>query len=352
MAKPLFEKSELIGYRERSARIGEKYILSGNWNESWAEREALDRAIQIETVRRVKERVDEYLNALLMVIGNRGGVYIAFDRAFVNSDYSEYLKVLKRVDIPENRRILHTILKALTQIPKSWARSAFVRFLRGTGKQKKAKYYGAGSLGPQYGWTEREVTGVCEVIAGDTNPYAKVLMSYADVPKEIQNKDPDFEIVDHDVQFKATCVERDIEFLHRLCQILENRGLAEVPDIKERKKTKPHVPKIFKSGDIIRKGNLRDLPLPAYVRIPIERFKGESQDVTPDFLERVVLGLGNGGQYRYAQVRSGVAYQDRQYMDIDYKSHLYGATYIGPWKDRIEKGKELKINFRFRFLSR
>lgn len=341
MAKPLFTEAEIKEYRKKRAGL------------KWEETKAVDEAYQIETVRRVHERPDEYLNALLIHVEKRGAFYVDFYGAFLYSDHSEWTSIVKESDIPNNRRTLHTILKALTQIPKSWARSAFVRFLRGIGKQRGSKYYGAGSLGPQYGWTGREVTAICEVIAGDANPYAKVLMFYADVQEEIEEADPDYEVVEYGTNFKATRVERDVEFLNVLCGILEKRGLADTPTVQERKPTKPRTAKIFKSGDIIRKSNLRDLVLPAHVRVLIKkRVKGKKEEWVPDALEQVVLAIRTG-QYHSAFIvpdRLEIAFTPP--ASFYSRDNLLGATYVGPWKGKIQKVREFNHPFEFRYVGK
>lgn len=254
-------------------------------------------------------------------------------------------------DTPATRRALYTILRALTEIPKNWATSAFVRHLRGIGKQRGSKYHGAGTLGADYGWTEREVSGICGILTQADQRYCQVLMSYADVAKEIEETDPDYEIVDQvTAEYIATRAERDVEFLHRLCEMLEARGLAPVPEPAAKRPTKPRKVKQFKSGDLIRSRTLRDLPLPAHVRVVIEKQHDGSNQWLGATMDLVVAALQNGGSYDafVVDTKGTRAYRPNLGWDLESKEWLDGATYLGPWTGELDTKKTIKINFRYR----
>ena len=353
MAHPLFSKTELQKVKRQltaaSAEYDQKERGGMRWNEYWEQKKAIERAHLIVKASRVQERADEFLNALLIFVGSRGKLFISLDGAFIHSDAAETIEALDTCNTPQGRRELYTILRALTEIPKTWARSAFVRFLRGIGKQKGAEYHGAGMFGTAYGWQEKSITAICEILAGKDSEYAQMLMSYADVEEELRDADPDFEVVDYDASFKATRVERDIEFLNRLCQMLEERGLADVPKGKAQKPKKERRPKVFKSGDIVRKGSIRDLPLPAHIRVNIlKRAKG-SDEWLADQLDWVVVSLGSSGGFLCYRVgRDGTkAYRASRSYSIESKNWLIGATFIGPWEGELLK-KELQYKFYYR----
>ena len=318
MAKPLFTKTELVALKK-----------------------SLDAAST--------DYAQKFLNALLIFVGSRGELFISLDGAFVNSDAPKTIEVLDIHNNPQSRRELYTILRALTEIPKTWARSAFVPFLRGVGKQKGAEYHGAGMFGKDYGWKEKNITAICEILADKRSAYAQVLMSYADVEEEIRDADPDFEVVDYDASFKATRVERDIEFLNLLCETLEQRGLADVPKAQAQKPKKERVPKTFKSGDIIRKGTIRDLPLPAHVRVNVRKQSKGSDEWLNDQLDWVVVALNNyGGFLCYRVGRDGKkAYRASRSYSTESKDWLAGATFVGPWEGELVE-KELKYKFAYR----
>jgi len=350
MAVPLFTEQELAEHKDRCDAVWKEWRGGSNkrsWEECSAESEALRMAFRVETARRIEQRAEEFLNGLLVSVGSRGTKYVDFHKAFSESDTEEMKNLVLLYNTPESRRTLYTILRALTEVPTTWGRSAFMRFLRSTGKQKGKQYHGAGALGADYGWIEDEVRVFCYNVADAYSPYAKVLMSYADVEKEIREVDPDFEVADYTAKFAGTRAERNIPFIEKLCTLLEEQGLADVPIPKEKSPQKERVPKVFKTGDVIRRNTLRDLPLPAHVRIPIEKLDEGSGQWLPSHMEQVVTVLGKQGHYIGLPIANdGKAYEG--WYDWHGKDWLEGAIYLGPWNGEIMKGKELRIKFKFR----
>jgi len=353
MSQPLFSLDELTAHKQALAALDAKWRDGqgqGNFNKYWEQKQATERAHQVEQTRRAQARPEEYLDALLVLVGNCGGQYVEFDDAFAKSAEPKYRLAVQTANTPETRRDLFTILKALTEVPRSWATSAFLRFLRGTGKQKDSKYHGAGTFGIRYGWKEEEVKNICSVLTEGgwrQNPYCAAIMSYADVEEEIRD-DPDFEVVDRSAKFSATRADRDVSFLEKLCTILDGWGLGPVPTPADVKPKKDRKPKIFHSGDIIKKSNLRDLPLPAHVRIPIERLDEPTKQWVDATIEKVVTTLIDGG-YCYAVVQPGnkIAYPDSAYS-IGSKTDLIGATFLGEWQGDIAKKKTMRVTFHYR----
>lgn len=348
--------SPLFSEAETAKRVRELKKLSSkpdsvDWTDWWNQRQALERAQLAEKVRRAQARADDYLNGLLILVGNRGGHYLPFDEAFERSGSAELKKELAKCDTPANRRVLYTILRALTEVPKSWAMSAVTRFLRGTGAQKKAKYHGAGALGVRYGWKDREVGSIAAVIADGRNPYSLVLMSYADVAEENrQEAESEEELIPYGNTFAATRADRDVEFLNQLCGILETRGLADVPAPAAEKPKKERKVKVFKPGDVVRKNTLRDLPFPAHLRVTIEKQDPESKQFVSDTVEWVAFDI-KGPYSRCYRVKDGVAYPSNRYRSEEYKSHLIGAVYLGKWEGPINESKKLAYKFYYRLPS-
>ncbi|MFH1429941.1 MAG: hypothetical protein ABIG71_00280 [Candidatus Uhrbacteria bacterium] len=352
MAEPLFSKEEIEAYTARTKALQERQRAQEiSWEEYYKEGKAIDRAHLFEMAKRVQARSEEFLDALIIIVGSRGSKYVEFGAAFAQSDSKDVKEAVQLFDTPESRRALYTILRALTEVPKSWAKSAFIRFLRGTGKQKGAKYHGAGTFGVNYGWKEQQVEAICNVIADWDARYSQMLMQYADVAEEIREEDPDFEVVDSQATFAATRVERDVDFLNALCGILEQRGLCPVPKPADQKPKKERKPKTFKPGDIILKRTLRDLPLPAHVRIPIERHDKKTNQWLDSTMEQVVIQLYDGGYYLSALVDAKGENAYPEYgglLDQRSKDWLDGATFLGPWKGEINKTKRLKVSFHYR----
>jgi len=360
MGKPLFTKAELAAYQDRMAAIDELHGYHDrknkvfNYDKYAADREGCKQAHEIETIKRAQARPDDFLNALLVLIGNRGSTYVPFENAFEGNDDPQVIAEIKTHDTDENRRWLYTLLRGLSEIPKSWAMSAFTRFLRGTGKQAKAKYHGAGMFGVDYGWKAKEVDAFSNILAGShyATGYSTTLMTYADVDQEIHDQyaadeeNNDYTI-DYGTHFKAVRAERDVEFITALCDILEKRGLAPVPRPAAQKAKKVRKPKVFKSGDRIRSATVRDLPLPAHVRIDIERYDEESKQWIEAHIEHAVLRMGTQGYYEGAPVGNDKCYTKGYCMER--KDHLNGATYLGPWTgERVNK----RLDYKFRWRAR
>lgn len=323
-------------------------------NTPWSEIKKLYDARLIKQVQRAQEDPEKFVDALLVLVGSRGTEYFPIYDAY--SDHPELLEALTRFDTPEARRALYTLFRALTEIPKTWAKSAFIRFLRGTGKQKDSKYHGAGTFGVDYGWKAKEVENIAATLVSSYDShhgatYSSVLMSYRDMYGDIcdaANEADDYEVVDINARNYATHVDRDVEFLQTCCNILKERGLGPVPQAKAKKPKKARKVKTFESGDIIKKRHLRDLPLPAHIRIPIHRREGKgSWEDNNHTIELVVTGLDNSGHYYYAVVKPGTrnAYPDSRYKSWGYKDDLEGATYLGPWTGKIAKKKILELKF-------
>jgi hypothetical protein len=344
---PLFTNAEL---RKQAAALLDlaSRRTDQNWSSNYDEKRALEAANLAEKVKRAQARPEEFVDALIVLVGKRGSSYLAFDDAFGKSTTPTVKKVVKECNTPENRRALYTILRALTEVPKSWAMSAFTRFLRGTGKQKKSSYHGAGTFGVNYGWKEREIAPIINLIAGGRSPYSDALMSYKD-PKEdyyaAVDEAPDVELTEPG--WSATRVERDVEFLNVMCAILEKRGLAPVPTPAAEKPRKERKVKLFKAGDIIRKGTLRDLTCPAHVRVTIEKQDPTSKQFIRDTVEWVVLEI-RGPYAKAYRVKNGVAYPSDRYLSEEYKSSLIDAVYLGKWDGKVDTSRQVKYNFYYR----
>lgn len=373
MGKPLFTDEENAKYEAKKAEINKEYneirsrYMAGGaypqeeYNKNSEKSKALEEARKIQTVRRTQARPEEFVNGLLVLVGSRGQAYVEFDAALEQADSEEVKQLVKQYDTPEARRNLHTILKALTEIPKSWAMSAFIRFLRGTGKQKDAKYHGAGTFGPLYGWKENEVHSIVGEITGSRfysgyGSYSSTLMRYADVQDEIyearQNSEDGadgYEEVPYGTEFVAVRAERDVEFLNKLCEILKARGLGEIPTPAEKKAPKPRKVKQFEPGDVIKKTTIRDLPLPAHIRIDAKKrtWKNGKAEDSEGPVEIVVTKLHDGSGYVNAltvKPKTKKAYPTGM-GKYTHRYYLEGATFLGKWEGEIIKNKELKLDF-------
>ncbi len=352
----LLTDKELLDFKKKADALRKKKY-------SYQESDALQAAEVNLKVRRAQGRMEEYLNGLIILVGSRGSAYVPFEEAFERSDDPIVIEALEKYNTPEARRDLFYILKALTQIPKTWARSAFTRFLRGTGKQKNSPYDGAGLFGTIYGWKGAEVEAIAKVVAGDNwghyASYSSVLMSYKDMYNEISDaaNQEGYDTIDVDARNYATNADRDVEFLLQCCAWLREKGLADKPTPKAKKPKKARNPKVFKKGDTIRKRHLRDLPLPALVEIPIQRWDNEKREwdtESTETIKYVVIALGNDGYYQHALVEpsSGRAYPTGELWNGEYpsrhKDDLDGAIYLGKWTKAIATNKIVRLDFSWR----
>ncbi|MDO8493544.1 MAG: hypothetical protein Q7S19_03320 [bacterium] len=341
MAEPLFSAEESSLHKSEIDKLREE--------RKYDEIENVRQAFMLEGVRRAQSRPEELLNGMIICVGSRGHKYVLLDEAFTHSDSKKNKDALNSFDTPEARRNLYTILRALVEVPRSWAWSAFTRFLRGIGKQNGAKYHGAGMFSVRYGWKEREVSAIAYVMTCDSyrgyTTYSSVLMSYADTMKEIEEEDRY-----NRAKFYAVRAERDIPFLNKLCEMLEARGLGPIPALPDEKPKKEREIKIFKAGDIVRQKDLRDLPLPALVRISVTKIfkgkEGEKDQRVAGQMDEVITRIHEKHYYDYYVVaKDGKAY--KYFMGYSFKTNLDGATFLGEWKGEIVKNKEIKLDFHY-----
>lgn len=323
--QPLFTAEETAAREAAMKEIDQS--RGDGW---WSERQALQRSQTNEMVERAKARPDEFLDALLYTVGTKGERYIHFGNAFARSTEGEYRALIDPVNTPENRRTLHTVLRGLAEVPRSWACSAVTRHFRGTGRQKDDKYAGCGVLGADYGWTTDQTRNVCGILADGSNPYSVVLMTYMDAQEALREAEEDGELDPMDrnpaAEFAATSVRRDTVFIDCLCGILEARGLAEMPEPKVKAPKKEHVPKVFQAGDIVTARNIRDLPLPALVEVT-GKFRNAATDGPVDATMQVVVVELDRGSSSCSPIDDGKAYL----AEYKHKAFLYGGKYLGPW---------------------
>jgi len=134
------------------------------------------------------------------------------------------------------------------------------------------------------------------------------------------------------------------EFINHLCTLLEEKGLGQIPEPTPLKKKKPREPRIYKPGDKVKIRYLKDLPLPAHLRLPIFRRNKNQDEWEASTIEIVVMSMSNTGYYTEALVepRSQKAYFERSYAR---KDDLANSIFLGKWNNPILENKRLKLNF-------
>jgi len=177
-----------------------------------------------------------------------------------NTDKSEvgcgFQDRYEAVNTPQVRWTVHTLLSSLAVIPRSWGRSATLRFWRGIGKQAKfgTKYPGFGVLSADNGWTTREADAISYVFCkGDVG--SLLMEDCSDDQVDAVNRDED---VEYGVEFVATRKERDDAFIKMLLGLLEKEGL-DAPAPPPKKEVKEYVKKTLTVGQVIEQKHLKDL---------------------------------------------------------------------------------------------
>ena len=259
MAEPLFTKEEMKAYHAKAQEFWDSRA-----DDSWDRREALKNAHNVKRALRVRQRAIPFLEGFIILVGSKGSevadLYTWYEQA--GTEDGQFL--LDQHNTPENRRVLYTILRALGEIPKTWARSAFGRHLRGQGKQKDTGYYGNGVFGAGSGWTQRELDPILIAMADGNNASSEVLVyldpQFADYP-DAEMFEAAYAAASGDANpFAMTLVHRDTEFINVLCGTLEHMGLGpEMDKPAPKRKPKTRKPKVFKVGNKVTARNKRDL---------------------------------------------------------------------------------------------
>jgi hypothetical protein len=198
--------------------------------------------------------------------------YDAADGGVWDSDYAA-------ANTPENRRVLHTLLSAMVECPRTWARSAVVRHLRAQGKQKQTKYTGNGVLGARnaLAWKGDDVIGTMAVLMDTGELWDPRNVRVADalcVQCEGFDYYPSEAVWEASYKtganpFAFNHTKRNTRLLKQLCTTLEHMGLGPALTRPSPKgPAKARKAKVFKPGDKVTKGNARDLPLGAVLDMP------------------------------------------------------------------------------------
>lgn len=182
-------------------------------------------------ISRVAANPEPFLMGCLYIVSSRG-IYDWFGYPSVyvweKDQDPTWVDFRDKSNTLESRRTLHLILTALLEIPPTWGRSAFLRFLRGTGKQAGAKYTGAGALGKNSGWTQKELDDVLFRLL-DNYTFGKPLWStgpVVDVYSGGLEYEKFWELMDQGTNaWAATKTTRNRPFIQDLIRRLEEMGI-------------------------------------------------------------------------------------------------------------------------------
>ena len=241
-------------------RPGHMRVRRGEWDAYWAARESVDNAYKIVRARRIQANPRPLIDALLLVLATKGGAVLDVLGCY-SAPQPSPVGLTDRT-----RRELHTMLAALRDCPKTWAKSAFMRMLRGTGAQKTYAHEATGTFGTGSGWKTRELDCVADPLFNGVS--SEVFVWYDprinDYPDE-EMWEAAFATGGNGNPFAFTLVEKDKEFINKVLALLEADGIGgplPKPTRKGKGKTKQ-----WKVGDRVSSGNIRLLPVGAEVSV-------------------------------------------------------------------------------------
>lgn len=188
----------------------------------------------------VNEQPLPLLQGLLITVDTRQGLMLdphhgspKLDTWYDSSDEAPWEEAYKQANTPVNRRVLHTFLSALIECPRTWARSAMTRHLRGTGKQRQTKYTGNGIFGAGSGWGAKDVINVLKVLMETSDQWGLDVRVADSLCTQVEGFGgyPSREVREEAYQkcvdpFAVTQTKRNTRLLKVLCTTLEHMGLG------------------------------------------------------------------------------------------------------------------------------
>jgi len=266
----LFTEAEEARWAARRKAVEDQYrcpergqanphaIKAGQWDAYWAARESVRHAYQIVRARRIQAKPEPLIEALLVVLANRGGVSINAEAWYADSPEPpdpDLPDIVPTTD--QTRRELHTMLKLLRDCPKTWARSAFCRALRGTGSQKDYNHLATGTFGVGTGWKARDLEAATrplfDGVSGEVFVwYDPRINAYPDEEMFLAAWETDAN------PFAFALIEKDDEFIGEVLALLDAAGMT--PEMKRPVRAAKRKGKQWKPGDDVKAGNIRLLP--------------------------------------------------------------------------------------------
>lgn len=331
----LFTEAERAEWKRRSDA---EYVEQPGDTHSmrWARKDAVDLAFRNEKMARMRARPERVLLLLVTHTGERARVGITSEESWGEPALLEARHAA--ANTPETRWLVRTMLEAISKIPRSWGRSATMRFLRGTGKQKGTNYPGAGILSAERGWREYEATALAKMFhEGD---FGSLFLSdvsadaYGEEGREIAEEGGN--------RFAATSKDRDDAFIAKLIGMLDAEGVK-APIIAGKPPPKPRKSKEFKPGDAVTQGNLRDVPTGAHLRMTVAEYPSGPKTGEFEATERtweMVVESRETGSLRVRPVVSGKAFaprdfQSRSLYKTGYDRPEVTTVYVGQWAGEV-----------------
>ena len=346
MAKPIFDAAELQDFQKKLTEIENDKLNFPDYENRESAQNCIRNAFFAQAVSRIRQnRLNDFINYLLLLVGSKGEkANIRVWDGFNLADDEKYIDLIKQFDTPLNRRYVHMYLKAILVAYRSWALTAFVKFIRGNkvagGKANQLE--GFGYFHKDSGWTEAQVHAVSDVLFSSWSATAKVFMQYDPKLSErvYEESEKNWEIP-YSAQFAATSRTVNEEFIKELIAMLEKSELAPLPTNSKRAFA-PHVPKEFKENDLIRKNTICDLPPLSIIEIKVIARMKSGEPNLPETVQIILVTPPAPRCYlniwRIADGKAYLPYRDHYMFDYDRKS-LEGATFKGIWENGVQAQK-------------
>ena len=342
MTKPIFSPEEISAFKEKLQEIETDKLNFSDYESRKTAKNTVLNAFFAQAISRIrKDRMDDLLNYLLIIVGTKGeSADINIWHGFSNSDNEMYSKTLKKCGTPLNHRYLHMFLKAILVAYRSWALTAFVKFLRGNkvAGGKSDKIEGFGYFHKDSGWNELQVKNVASIFFDENSTVSKLFMQYdSELMDKVYAESEKNWNIPYSAQFAATSKIVNKEFIEELISLLEKRELAPMPT-DQKKQFKERVPKVFKIGDIIQKNTISDLPPLSIVEIKVTmRMKSGDKNI-PSNVQIVLVETPKPRFYlNIWRIVDGKAYFPHSVYDFDCdRKALEGAVYKGQWEQGVQ----------------
>ncbi|MFA6514466.1 MAG: hypothetical protein WCT50_04250 [Patescibacteria group bacterium] len=346
MAKPIFNETEISTFNSKLQEIQNDKLTFPDYKSKENATNCVINAYFAQAVSRIcKDRMDDLLNYLLVIVGTKGGrADINVWQGFADCDNEIYTDILKECNTPLNLRYLHMFLKATLVAYRSWALTAFVKFLRGNkvsgGKAEQLE--GFGYFHKDSGWNELQVKAVGAVFFDEWSIISKLFMEYdSELTDRVYEEGQKNWDIPYSAQFAATSRIVNKEFIQELISLLEKRNLAPIPT-NPKKAFQPRVPKVFKPGDIIKKNTISDLPPLSIVEIKVKMRLKHGGNNVPGTVQIVLVETPIPRCYlniwRIVEDKAYLPGNDTSTFDRD-RQALEGAIYKGLWEYGVQAQK-------------
>ena len=289
-------------------------------------------------INRARENTEVVVSALLIAISERGLSFPRFSQLLEIKSEEPFISQSKSADSPENRAILHTLLKSLLDIPKSWSYVTFRGFLSGSKLEEPnhEKLFGRAIFQRDDSWSEQGLTDLCRLFTDPETEYCEFFRVQGE-PTESELSLPSpivrteqytiTPVVDTPSWTEETPHKSvDRKFVEGLLLQLEARGV-------EKRKNEPTDKSkrtALNEGGILSRKNLKNLNVGDKVRVKLGCRQSERSPQSQVLFDIVVEEIMPDEKVRFSwcDSKAGLKFNEPERCMIG-SSKLIGATYLG-----------------------